>query len=205
MQMAMEKTHTPTINYELWTEELREGGDVIFAKVYHHFYPLLMSHAYRMLQNEDDASDMVQELFIHLHQKRKDIPARANLATYLYVSLRNRIISLIRKNNTYTGHIANFKNFATSYQEDTLERIYEKDLAKIIQREIDRLPPRMKEIFELSRFEDMSYKEIGEKLNISPKTVKTQIRNALLALRSQLPFYVFLILSIQMLFKRFFH
>lgn len=201
----MKTTQTYLINYELWTEELRTGSDAVFAKVYHHFYPLLMSHAYRMLKDEDDASDMVQELFIHLHHKRYDLPAHANLATYLYVSLRNRIISLIRKNNTYTGHIENFKHFADSHQKDVLEQLYEKDLAKIIQREIDKLPPRMKEIFELSRYEDLSYKEIGEKLNISPKTVKAQIRNALLTLRSQLPFYVFFILSLQMLVKRFFN
>lgn len=200
----MEKTQISSMNYELWTEELREGGDAVFAKIYHHFYPLMMSHAYRMLQNEDDASDIVQELFIHLHHKRKDIPAQANLAKYLYVSLRNRIISLIRKNNTYTGHIDNFKNFAASYHNDALEQIYEKDLEKIIQEEINKLPPRMKEIFELSRFEDLSYKEIGEQLGISPKTVKAQIRNALLALRSQLPISIYLFLSLQMLFKRFF-
>lgn len=201
----MEKTHAPLIDYELWTEDLREGGDAVFTKVYHHFYPLLMSHAYRMLQNEDDASDIVQELFIHLHYKRSEIPAHSNLANYLYVSLRNRVISVIRKNNTYTGHIENLKHFTESHQKDGLGYIYEKDLSKIIQQEIDKLPPRMKEIFELSRFEDLSYKQIGERLNISPKTVKAQIRNALLALRSQLPFSIYIILFLQMLVKRFFN
>src|SRR5690606_21346528 len=109
------------------------------------------------------------------------------LSVYLYTAVRNRIINSITHQQVAARYIDSFISYVehVNYQSaDYLAR--QNDLQACIQREIDHLQPRMREVFELSRNSSLSRKEIAEKLGISEQTVKSHMHNALKILKSRL-------------------
>ncbi len=165
---------------------LKEGDEPAFAELHNRYKAVLFIHAYRMLGNEDEAKDIVQELFTTLWTRRNDIPAIYSLASYLYSAVRNKVLDSIARKKTEERYMRSLALFMEEGENITEKEIREKELTRLIEREISLLPERMREIFELSRYENRSYKEIAEELNISDKTVKKQVSNALIILRKKL-------------------
>lgn len=165
---------------------LKEGDELAFAELHCRYKAVLFLHTYRMLRNEDEAKDIIQEVFTTLWTRRNDIPAIASLASYLYSAARNKVLDSIARKKTEQKYMRSLALFLEEGENITEKELREKELARLIEREVSRLPARMREIFELSRYENLSYKEIAEALNISDKTVKKQVSNALVILRKKL-------------------
>ncbi|MGH2624180.1 MAG: sigma-70 family RNA polymerase sigma factor, partial [Sphingobacterium sp.] len=106
---------------------------------------------------------------------------------------RNKILNIIAHKKVLAAHEASLQLFLDSKPVPTDYQTRDKQLALLIESEIQSLPKKMKEIFILSRKEHLSHKEISEKLNISEKTVKNQVNNALKILRSKFGLLIFLI------------
>ncbi|QDW23361.1 RNA polymerase sigma factor [Pedobacter sp. KBS0701] len=165
---------------------LKEGDKQAFAEIYHRYWKLIYAHVYKMLRDEEDSKDVVQEVFGNLWIKAESIKHNTNISGLLYTSARNRVFDLIEKNKVrsdYIGEIASFMSDPVNHQVDAID---EKRILEILEREIQKLPPKMREIFELSRKENLSHKEIASKLNISEQTVKKQVQNALKAIKPKL-------------------
>lgn len=165
---------------------LKEGDEFAFAELHGRYKAVLFVHAYRMLGNEDEAKDIVQEVFTALWARRNDAPVIASLPAYLYSAVRNKVLDCIARKKTEEKYIRSLAMFMEEGENITDREIREKELTRLIEREISLLPTRMREIFELSRYENLSYKEIAEELQISDKTVKKQVSNALIILRKKL-------------------
>lgn len=165
---------------------LKEGDEPAFAELHNRYKAVLFIHACRMLGSEDEAKDVVQELFTTLWTRRSDIPAISCLGSYLYSAVRNKVLDCIARKKTEEKYMRSLALFMEEGENITEKEMREKELARLIEREISLLPERMREIFELSRYENRSYKEIAEALNISDKTVKKQVSNALIILRKKL-------------------
>lgn len=163
---------------------LKSGDQSAFAQIYERYWRVIYSHVYKMLQDEEEAKDVIQEVFSEIWIKREQ--HYSNLAGYLYVSARHKVINLVRKTKFHSAYLDSLSRFASEISTATLEQLDEKDLAAAIEREIQGLPPRMKEIFELSRKENLSYKEIAGRLGISDKTVKKQMHKSLQQIRLNL-------------------
>ncbi len=163
---------------------LKSGDQSAFAQIYERYWRVIYGHVYKMLLDEEEAKDVIQEVFSEIWIKREQ--QYSNLAGYLYVSARHKVINLIRKNKFHGAYLDTLGRFASDSSTATLEQLDEKDLAAAIEREIQALPPRMKEIFELSRKENLSYKEIAGRLGISDKTVKKQMHKSLQQIRLNL-------------------
>ena len=163
---------------------LKAGDQLAFAQIYERYWRIIYGHVYKMLLDEEEAKDVIQEVFSEIWIKREQ--QYSNLAGYLYVSARHKVINLIRRNKFHSAYLDALGSFATECSTATIERLDEKDLAAAIEREIQALPPRMKEIFELSRKENLSYKEIAGRLGISDKTVKKQMHKSLQQIRLNL-------------------
>lgn len=168
------------------TDLIRNGDEAAFAEIYDRHWMVMYTHALKMLNNEEDARDMVQELFVTLWAKSKEIQSSVNLSGYLFVSLKNKIIDLIHHRRTEAKYLDSLMNFAVEYTNETLAALTEKELMDALDLEIRQLPPKMKIIFEMRVKHHKSYKEIAEALNISDKTVKKQVSNAIKIIKPKL-------------------
>jgi RNA polymerase sigma-70 factor (family 1) len=165
---------------------LKAGDQIAFAEIYERYWKVMYVHALKMLRNEDDSKDLVQELFASLWTKAAEITFNINLSGYLYVSLRNKIINLIQQKNIRRDYLNSLASFAEETRNITLEQINEKEISIVVEAEIQNLPLKMRKIFELSRKQNLSHKEIASQLDISDKTVKKQIGYAIRILKLRL-------------------
>lgn len=162
---------------------LKEGDRDAFAEIFERYNDVLFAHAYNKLRNKEEARDIVQDVFVTFWNKRLQIELKSNLAGYLYVMVRNSIFSLIGHKNVVNNYATSFNQFKYEGEPVTDHLVREKQLAAIIETEIAALPPRMRQVFEMSRKEHLSNKQIAERLGLSEFTVADQIKKALRMLR----------------------
>lgn len=165
-------------------------GQSAFEELYLRYDALLYSYAYRKLKNKQEAQDVVQEVFITLWHKRYEFELKTTLQGYLYKSVLNRVLDIFKHRDVKLA-------FANQYVEvDSAETdflIREKELEALIEKEIQAMPPKMREIYILKRKHYLSAKEIAEQLDISEHTVNTQMKRALQHLRVKLGILVYLL------------
>ncbi|WP_158799070.1 RNA polymerase sigma factor [Pedobacter sp. L105] len=169
-------------DYEL-ASLLKEGNHTAFTEIYHRYKGVLYIHALKLLKDEDEAQDVIHELYTSLWNKSKDFNLDIPLRAYLYRAVKNRIFDIFAHQKIRAGYIEKLAEVIDRGEWVTDEKIREKELIAAIEAGLDLLPPKMREVFEMSRFANLSHKEIGRELNISDKTVKTQVHNALQVLR----------------------
>lgn len=168
------------------TDLLRSADRRAFSEIYDRYWAVLYLHAKRMLRDDDEAQDIVQELFTHLWKKSAEIDFTIKLSSYLYKAVRNRIFNHLEHRKVVHDYQQSLIEFMDSSAAAADELVRERELALIIEQEIQALPPKMREVFELSRKQHLSYKEIGAQLGISEHTVKRQVSNSLSILRTKL-------------------
>lgn len=113
-----------------------------------------------------------------------------NIKSYLFTSVHNRCLNYIRDNKKFDRENVEIEKLDNHFDWDASDKLQELELEAKIKKAIDSLPEKCREVFMLSRFEDLKYAEIAEKLNISIKTVEAQMGKALKTLRTQLASYV---------------
>lgn len=172
------------------------GDHVAYAEIYNRYKGILHLHAYKKLGDFEEAKDIVQELFTVFWDKRESIPPTTNLSGYLYTTLRNRIFNIIAHKDVESKYLSSIADFFNQGIAATDHLLRERELGARIEREIENLPPKMREVFLLSRKQNLSHKEIGEILTISESTVKNHIKGALKTLRIKLGLLTFLIFLI---------
>jgi RNA polymerase sigma-70 factor (ECF subfamily) len=177
--------------YQSFTDQtlltlLRQGDKGAYTVIYDRYKNLLYNHAYKKLGDPEEVKDVLQELFTNLWNKRADIPVAMNLSGYLYAGIRNRVLNLLSHKEVENKYLSSIQRFTPQEDHSTDLAIREKELADLIQKEIDQLPPKMREVFLLSRKENLSHQEIAGQLAISEQTVAKQVTNALRILRLRL-------------------
>lgn len=174
---------------------IRSGDHTAFSELFSRYKNPLYFHARRMLGNSDEAKDVVQDLFAAIWSKREKLLIPTSVDNYLYGAVRNRILDHIAHQKVVSRYTESFDLFIEKGISTTEDFMREKELAHIIQTEISRLPDKMREIFELSRNSERSYKQIAEQLQLSEHTVKKQAQRAIKILRLKIKlnlFFVFL-------------
>jgi RNA polymerase sigma-70 factor (family 1) len=177
--------------YSAYTDQelvalLKQGDQAALTEIHNRYYAVLYTHAYKRFPYREEVLDILQELFTYMWDHREQLVFTATLPGYLYASVRNRVLNLQRNQKVRGQYAASLQEFSEQGENITDNLIREKELLKMVEREIANLPPQMRIIFELSRNEELSHNEIAEKLNLSPQTVRTQVRNALRILRVKL-------------------
>jgi len=175
---------------------LKDDNHAAYAELYQRYYRLLFMHAYKRSKDQEQAKDIVQEFFVSLWDKRRSVALQSNLAGYFFTAINNRIVDHFLHQEVQSKYIASFAGFLNTEQTKTDYLVREKQLSELIEKEIQQLPPKMREVFELSRKENLSHKEISEKLSISEKTVDRQISNALFRLKTRFGIFTFLLFLI---------
>ncbi|WP_220388737.1 RNA polymerase sigma factor [[Flexibacter] sp. ATCC 35208] len=180
----------PDIELELLPDHqllqlLSAGSQASYTVIYERYSEILFRHAYNMLEDRAEAEDVIQEVFLMLWTKRAGAAGAKSLSGYLYASVRNRILNHLTHQKVVDKYLDSIRTYmeAGGYTADELLR--EKELAAVIEREIEAMPPKMREIFLMSREQELSHKSIGELLNISDKTVKQQVYKAVKQLKGR--------------------
>lgn len=166
-------------------ELLKSGDEASYTEIYNRYKGVLYRHAYKKLKNQHEADDILQEIFTHLWVKRDSFDGQNNLVGYLYVSLRNKVLNVIAHRAITYDYETKYQQIADEGTAITDHRVRLNLLKELIEQEVSALPPKMREIFEYSRNKHFSHKQIAEKLDISEKTVRNQINNALKILRNK--------------------
>lgn len=175
---------------------LKSGDRLAYEEIYHRYKFVLHNHAWNKIRNKEEAQDALQEVFANLWAKREELNIGDNLSGYLYSAVRNRILNQIARKDIQGRYIASIKAFADTQPVVTDHRVRENQLRELIDQEIAALPPRMREVFEMSRKEHLTYKEIAARLGTSEETVKKQVSGALKVLRVKLGILVYILMLI---------
>lgn len=176
---------------------LREGNHTAYTEIYNRYSGPLYLHAYNKLRNREEAKDILQELFTVIWNNRSQLEFHTGLSAYLYTAIRNRIFKYIAHKQHQENYIASIQQSVNDGVCITDHLARQNQLAAIIEKEIDTLPQKMKEIFLLSRRSQLSHKEIAQQLSIAEPTVKKQVNNALKILRVKLGLFAFIVFLIK--------
>lgn len=172
--------------------QLKAGKQTAFDELFRRYYKYLVVIAFRYVKEDHAAKDMVQEVFLDVWKRRGAIEIQ-DVKAYLRRAVINGCLSTIRKNKrlSYEEDPA----ATTLDQQSKVDNIYEyKELEGIINEAIDSLPDRCREVFKLSRQENLSHKEIAAQLSISTKTIENQMTKALKVIRLALKEYGMLLI-----------
>jgi len=166
-------------------ELLPTNGEKAMSMVYEHYYQQLCIKAIRYVKDQKTAEDLVQDLFVDIWKKRENLNINTSLIGYLQRSIVNKSLNWIRSQRVQIEDIDSVKSTSdnTADAQDLIEKT---ELEEHITKVIDGLPEKCRLVFVMSRFDLLSYKEIGKKLDISTKTVENQISKALRILRSEM-------------------
>ncbi len=176
-------------------EFLKRGDVGAFTEIYHRYHTLLYIYAHKKLQDKQESEDVVQEVLTMLWHKRTELTLHSSFASYLYTAVRNRSFDLFAHRKVEAKYLTSLQSFMEQNEglsSDSM--VHEKEIKRLIEKEIQSLPPRMREIFELSRRDRLSHREIAQLLDISEHTVATQIKRALRVLRLRLGVFAWLYL-----------
>lgn len=175
------------INYEEHSDQeltslLKEGDIAAFDEIYRRYAEPLYKFAWTILKDEAECTDVIQDIFVWLWENR----SRAKISfikSYLFAAVKLNLADHIRKSNRRAEIVAHAPKQDEIFEEYELEL---KELKFLIREFVAALPERAREIFELSRNQYLSNKQIAEKLGISEKTVENQMTIILKKLRVNL-------------------
>ncbi|MEA5063091.1 RNA polymerase sigma-70 factor [Petrimonas sp.] len=168
---------------------LINGDEEAFCELYANYKNRLIYFAMKFVKSYEFAEDIFQDVFAAVWQSRRVIDPEQSFSSYLYTIIRNRMLNLIRniqQEEKLRNHIL---SQSIDYDEETGRKVLFDDLNLIINKSLESLTPRQREIFKMSREEEMSHKEIAEKLNLSVYTVQEHISLSLKSIKTFLSKY----------------
>lgn len=174
-------------NFEKFSDKelsvlLCKGDTGAFEEIFNRYWSLLYTAAYKRVKSKEGAEEIVQDLFTLLWTKRDRIQIHTSLAGYLFTSIRYMVLNHIQKEvvrDSYKDSLQSINIFDNS----TEETVFLNDLNRSIEKELDHLPPKCRSVFELSRKEHKTNREIAEVLGISEKTVEGHLTKAIRQLK----------------------
>lgn len=182
------KDHETLTDMEL--AALMKRGDVAaFKEIYERYWETLINHAYKRLDSAELAEDLVQDLFAYLFSKRQEINITTSVDAYLKTSLKRKVLNVYRSRQVYLR----FAHHTISQPEEgplsPQQELQIKDLAVKLEKITQNLPLKCRQVFELSRLEQLTNQQIAAELSISVSTVEKHISKALKIIRKELGEY----------------
>ena len=152
--------------------------------------------AQKYVKDFETAKEIVQDAFLSLWEKRETIDMDRPVKSYLTMVIHNKCTNYLRDNRKFDQYILNIENLLEEPEYDGADSMVENELKEKIDLAISELPEKCREVFVLNRYENLKYQQIADKLQISVKTVETQMSKALQHMRIRLAEFisVFLVL-----------
>ena len=171
---------------------MQHGDLKAYGVLFRRYYPILCAYATKFVELKD-AEEIVQDVMLWLWENRETQTFETSLSQYLFKTVYHRAINqIVRHQSQLRADTLFYENMQEMLQDTDFYQLEE--LQRRIREAVDALPPAYREAFVMHRFDNKSYKEIAEILQVSPKTVDYRIQQALKQLRITLKDYLSLIL-----------
>ncbi len=170
-----------------------------FERLFKEEFTGLVIFAIQYVKDYEAAREIVQEAFINMWSRREQIDQSKAVKSYLITSVKNRSLNHLRDNNKFDSNLLVSEDLypLPAYQQS--DHLVEKELKEQITLAIKELPEKCREVFLLNRDEHMKYQEIADQLQISVKTVETQMSKALQHMRKKLRDYLIVLCLISLI------
>lgn len=187
------------VSETMWPSGLyNKGGRKLditeFRQVFLDLYPELCLYALKFVDDFETAKDIVQEVLSRFWVENEKLLNKNLIKPYLYKSVKNSALNHNKRERRKTGldELLKAQNSDVQYSKDVdaIENLTFKNLQTDLEKAVNEMPEQRQKIFRMSRMQQMKHKEIAAKLNISPKTVETQIYRSLNFLREKLNHYL---------------
>jgi len=188
-----------------WNEDrivasLAERDERAFEKVFKTHFKNLHAYAYSMIRDEMIAEELVQNIFFKLWERPERLSVSGSIAAYLYRAVYNESLNHLKHMKVRSKYESHALHHMKNETDSASKGMMLKELEAKLHTALQELPEQCRTIFQLSRFESLKYREIADRLEISPKTVENQMGKALKQLRMKLvdflPFSLFIMLTI---------
>lgn len=186
--MSYFTNHTDTDLFSMF----KEGSTKAFDELYSRYWEKLFNYAFHRTRSKDVAFEMVQDIFVSLWARKEVIQLQNSVSGYLFASVRFQIINYIRNGKLKEQYLKDYIRFTSSADNSNEESIMMHDLQESLERSIEKLPERCREITKLSMLQNWSAEKIAETLQISHRTVENQLVLARKHLKTSLGDYVML-------------
>ena len=161
-----------------------------FESLFREHYQDLCVFAIRFVKDYDISREIVQDCYIRLWEKRESIDPAKPVRSYLTTSVRNTCLNWLRDHRKFNQNLIDIEGLGQDPHEKQPDRLVEEEIRSQIKAAIEGLPEKCREIFVMNRYENLKYQEIAGRLNISVKTVETQMSKALQHMRVRLKEYL---------------
>jgi len=181
-------------------ESLAKQDEAAFEQVFKLHFKNLHAYACSIIREEAAAEEVVQQVFFKLWERSKALSITGSVAAYLYRAVYNESLNYLKHQKIRSGYQQHLQHTMKNENDTTGKRLSLKELEERLGKALNELPEQCRTVFQLSRFEELRYREIADRLGISVKTVENQMGKALKILRTKLvdflPFTVFCLLKI---------
>jgi RNA polymerase sigma-70 factor (ECF subfamily) len=178
---------------------LTKRDEAVFEQVFKEHYKNLFAYAFNMLKDEDEAEEMVQQVFFKLWERAEHLTFSGSIAAYLYRAVHNESLNFLKHQKVKSVHHLHVAYSMKNKSEQPHSKMISKELEKKFRQALNELPEQCRTVFQMSRFEDLKYREIADKLDISIKTVENHMGKALKLLRTKLvDYFLFLLILLQL-------
>ncbi len=176
-----------------WFEKIRNGYAVAFEAFFLGYCQPLINFARRSVHDISVAENIVQDVFLNVWINRSGLDVSLNIKSYLFIAVKNQALKQIKHEDVVRRSAELVKSDRSSIKTPE-EEMCDTELKNSLYQAIDELPEKCRLIFSMNRFDQCTYAEIAEILNISIKTVETQMGRALKYLRKQLAHFMTILL-----------
>jgi RNA polymerase sigma-70 factor (ECF subfamily) len=169
---------------------IRQGDEQAFEWLFRQYYERLCQWAYQYLHDQDSSEEVVQDLYYHLWRNRASLEFHVSVKSYLYKAVSNNCKMLLRRKSRRSDIEADLaaRNQGMVTAPESLLEV--KEIREVVNRTLEELPDKPAQIFRMSRYDGLKYREIAEKLSISIKTVEANMGKALQIFRKNLQEYI---------------
>jgi RNA polymerase sigma-70 factor (ECF subfamily) len=166
----------------------RSGDIAAFEDLFKTYYQALVGYGRTILKDKDEAEDIVQQVFVTIWEKRSEMEVHTSFKGMMYRAVQNACLNRIKHQTVRRSHAKEV--IMTGSSSFSQQDIQYKELQKKIDESIDQLPEQCARIFRMSRFDELKYQEIADKLGLSVKTVENQMGKALKLMRENMKDYL---------------
>lgn len=178
MSVLIRKLQMNNADDILLMKEISKGSLKAFNIIYSRYSEAVYYTIYKKIKNKDEVDDVFQDFFASIWRKRASLTINTSFKAWLFASLRNHVLNHLLQASTKEKRVADYAHSFSEESTDFSHDVEITDIARLVNTEINRLPEKMRLVWQLRKEQDMSIAEISAQLNSSEQTVKNQLNTA---------------------------